>query len=242
MKNGMKTSLSIVIPAFNEEKRLSASLDKILSYLKERNITDYELVIVDNHSTDSTSEIIKKFCLKDKRIIYIRNKNKGKGYAIKRGVLSAKKRFILFSDADLSTPISELDKFLNISNDYDIIIGSRKKRIAQPLYRVIFGKVFYLLVIFLTGITFKDTQCGFKLFKSKVAKQIFKLQTLNHFSFDVELLYIAKNKYKIKEFPVVWVNSKESKVEMKDSIRMFFDILKVRFNDFRGLYNVKKRI
>ena len=232
--------ISIVIPAFNEEKRIGKTLKKISHYLKNKRF-DYEIIIVDDGSTDKTREVVKKF-LKNKKIILTKKrKNKGKGFSIREGALRAKNKLILFSDADLSTPIEELDKFLKDINKYDIIIGSRaikgaNIRIKQPTYRVLIGKIFNKIVRLLAVKRIKDTQCGFKLFKN--CKDIFKKQTIEGFGFDVELLYIAqKNGLKIKEVPVIWLNVEGSRVSaLKDSIRMFCDLIKIKYNHFIGRY------
>jgi dolichyl-phosphate beta-glucosyltransferase len=202
-------SLSIVIPVYNEEKRIEKTLNKILEYIKIKKIK-YEIIIVDDFSKDKTIDVIKKF--KEKIIILKNNKNYGKGYSIKKGIENAKNELILFSDADLATPIEELDKMLGFINKFDIIIASRNLKeskivIKQPFYRQLLGKTFPLLVRLLLISDIKDTQCGFKLFKNDIAKNIVKLQTINRFCFDVELLFIAKKLgYKIKEIPVIWID------------------------------------
>jgi dolichyl-phosphate beta-glucosyltransferase len=234
-------NLSVIIPAYNEEHRIKETLNKIINHLNKKKY-NYEIIIVDDGSKDKTISIIQN--IKNKKIRILKNEiNKGKGYSIKRGVLNATRDLILFSDADLSTPIEELDHFIKYL-DYDIIIGSRALKesniiIHQPFYREYSGKIFNLFVKLFTVRGIKDTQCGFKLFKKDIAYNIFKKQTIDRFGFDVEILYIAnKYNYKIKELPVHWLNDTKSKVSLfKDSIRMFLDLIKIRINDIKGLYN-----
>lgn len=236
-----KLSISVVIPAYNEEKRIGKTLRKILKYFENKKY-DYEIIVVDDCSKDKTVHVAEFF--KSKRIKIIKNLcNLGKGGAVRKGMLSAKKKYVLFSDADLSTPIEQIEKFLPFIKKYDVIIGSRalndsEIRIKQPFYRVIMGRIFNLIVQILLLKGIKDTQCGFKLFTRKSAKKIFPKQTFKGFSFDVEILYIArKTGYKIKEVPVVWINSPESKVSaLKDSIKMFIDLIKIRINSIKGKY------
>ncbi len=233
--------ISIVIPCYNEEKRIINTLKKTIKYLENKKY-NYEIIIVDDFSKDNTIKIIDN--LKNKKIKILQNeKNYGKGYSIKKGMLNAKYPLVLFMDADLATPIEELDKFTKEIKNYDILIASRKLNNSniskkQPFYRQILGKIFLNIVKLFAIKEFKDTQCGFKLFKKDVAKDIFELQTINRFAFDVEILYIAlKKNYKIKELPVKWIDQKGSTVNpVKDSISMLKDLLKIRFNDFLGKY------
>jgi dolichyl-phosphate beta-glucosyltransferase len=231
--------VSIVIQAYNEEKRIGESLGKIIEYCKD-NLEGYEIIIVDDGSDDKTSEIISKY--DNPNIEVLKNKtNMGKGYSVKQGLLKAKHPLVLFSDADLSTPISELKKFIAcISHGYDIAIASRKVRIKQPIHRKIMSLTYPLLVklIVLRGI--KDTICGFKLFKTDTAKKLAELQTLNGFSFDAEILFIAKKLgCKIKEIPVVWTNDKNSRVNpIKDSIKVLVDLFRIRYNNITGKYTL----
>ncbi len=233
-------NIAIVIPAYNEEKIMAKTLKVVGDYLAGHGC-DYEIIVVDDGSTDATRQIVKQH--NNPVIHLITNKiNKGKGYSVKKGILNAQKDWILFIDADLSTPIGELQTFFNYQDD-DVIIGSRaladsKLVVAQPLYRRWGGKIFNFLVRFLLMKDFKDTQCGFKLFKKAAAQKIFNLQTIDGFGFDIEILYIAKKHgFKIKELPVSWFNDKNTKVDfMRDSMRMLADIFRIRLNDKKGLY------
>jgi dolichyl-phosphate beta-glucosyltransferase len=232
--------LSIIIPAFNEEKRITETLSRIESYTKKQGYP-YEIIIVDDGSNDNTGEIVRNSSATNVTVRLLQNKkNMGKGYSIKRGMLEAGGEYLLFSDADLSTPIEEIEKLMPwFSRGYDIIIGSRGLPGSnvvrrQPFYREKSGRIFNTLVrlFILKGI--EDTQCGFKCFRRETAKQVFKRQTINGFCFDVEVLFIAsKLGYRIKEIPIVWYNSTDTKVNILiDPLKMFLDLFRIRFNFF----------
>ena len=246
-------SVSVVIPAYNEEKRIRKTLSEVTTFLDE-NFSDYELILVDDGSTDSTLEVAKEFATTPNKIKIISNPHSGKGYTVKTGILKANKDYILFSDADLATPIVDLKRFLVwiTEYDYDIVIGSRATegatREGEPFIRHLMGLVFNLViqVIALRGI--KDTQCGFKLFKKDVAHKIFNMTLLYSgteikeakvTAFDVEVLFIAnKLGYKIKEVPVAWDYVDTNRVSpVRDSIVNFLDVIKVRLNDIKGRYS-----
>ncbi len=237
-------TLSVVIPAYNEEQRIGETLEKI-SYFLDTVFKDYEIIVVDDCSEDKTRKIVLEHQKKDKNIRLLLNaKNKGKGYSVKKGVLNAKYDLILFSDADLATPIEEIAKFMHFMKlGYDVVIASRNMKksnivIKQPIYRQMLGKSFPLLVNFVLLPGIKDTQCGFKLFKKSAAKKIFSRTTLDGFAFDVEILYLArKYKLKVKELPVTWIDKKGSKVSpVRDSYRMFKDILAISMNNMSRRY------
>lgn len=240
--------LSIIIPAYNEEKRLPRAIKKITKYLASISF-QYEIIIVDDGSTDGTASLADEFTFLYPflRVIHLK-KNRGKGCAVRSGVLEAKGKYILFSDADLSTPISEAEKLLvYLKSGYDIAIGSRrlsfsKIEVRQPFLRELMGSVFSIMVQFLVLKGVKDTQCGFKCFTQKSAHRIFREQKLNGFSFDVEVLFLAKKYgFSVKEVPVRWRDSPRTTLKlMRDSIKMFFGLLKVRYNDIRGKYSPLK--
>lgn len=243
--DGTTTDISIIIPSYNEAKDLPETLEKIIKYLEACGRESFEIIVVDDGSNDDTVRIVSETASRDGRIRLLVNEiNRGKGYSVRRGMLEARGRYILFTDADLSTPIGELDKLLEcLKQGYDVVIGSRslpgsEVRVHQPFYRELSGKIFNLLMRLLTGLPFSDTQCGFKCFRRKCAKEIFARQTIERFSFDVEDLYIAKKLgYRIKEAPVIWINSESTTVSfLKDSIRMFTDLLRIRINDLMGKY------
>lgn len=227
--------LSIIIPAYNEEKRVYATLTRAINYLSNKNYA-YEIIVVDDGSTDGTPDIIKTI-INDKVVIIRNPVNQGKGSSVRRGVLASCGEIILFSDADLSADIAEMDKLLPwLNKGYDVVIGSRAAAdstigLRQPWHRVLMGKTFNLLVRAFILKGFRDTQCGFKCFKRDAAMKIFNLQRLSGFAFDVETLFIADRLgFKIKEAGVVWKNSPESKVHLvKGSLSMLLDLFKIRF-------------
>jgi len=236
--------LSIIIPAYNEEKRLAGALAKMQDYLSARDYK-WEIIVVDDGSADRTSDIAKEV-IKGGNLMVIKNPtNCGKGYSVRTGVLASKGNIVLFSDADLSTPIEEFDKMLPcIEKGYDIVIGSRMLpesviEVRQPRYREIMGKTFNILIRTLGLGRFKDTQCGFKCFRREAALKIFNLQKINGFAFDVEILYIAqKFGLKIKDVPVRWINSPDSRVGIVGgSLSMLMALLKIKFYERKGYYN-----
>lgn len=237
--------ISIVVPAYNEEKRLGKSLKTLVDYCKE-NFDIYEIIVVDDGSKDKTSDVAAQFSRQNVRIL--RNEpNRGKGYSVKRGILEARYNPVLFSDSDLATPIEEVEKMLPwLDKGYAVVIASRNMKtsnlvVKQPFYRQFLGRSFPLLVNLLAVRGIKDTQCGFKLFNTEAAKRIVKYQTFERFAFDVELLFIARKMgHRIKEVGVTWIDQAGSKVSpIKDSISMGKDVLKLRWNHLMGRYRIK---
>jgi dolichyl-phosphate beta-glucosyltransferase len=238
--------LSLVIPAYNEEKRLPNTLQIIDNYFKKQFYT-YEIIIVDGGSTDKTSEVVKNFQKQSPRFKLIRLcKNRGKGYHIRTGILNSSGKYIVFTDADCSTPIEEIEKLLfYLENGYDLVIGSRhlfKSAIVLPQnwIRRRMGKIYssFTQIIGLKNI--KDVPCGFKGFRREAAMKIFHRTKLAGFSFDAEVLYLAQRKfnYKIKEVPIKWKDSLGSKVKLwKDPILMTFDLMRIKFYDWMGYYD-----
>ncbi len=236
-------NLSVVIPAYNEEKRLGATLERTIDYLTGQK-ADFEILVVDDGSSDGTTALAAGFA--DRGVRVLENPgNRGKGYSVRHGMLEATKDLVLFSDADLSTPIEEVERLAApiLAGDADVAIGSRAVRganieVSQPFYRVLMGKTFnrFVRLIAVGGIA--DTQCGFKLFTRDAAQAVFSRQRFDGFSFDVEILFIARNRgLRIAEVPVRWVNDPDSKVSaVADSARMFGDLFKVRWNALRGRY------
>jgi len=228
-------ALSIVIPAYNEAERISPTLDRVLEWLDEEG-RSAEVVVVDDGSKDDTCGVVRARAASDDRLRLVENgANRGKGYSVAHGVREARGAWILFSDADLSTPVEELNKLEAGRGDAPISIGSRalpdsdlKKR--QPFYREMMGRSFNLLVQTLVFPGIKDTQCGFKLFRADVAKVLFELRTIDGFAFDVEVLFLArKHGHAVAEIPVVWINDEASRVDpIRHSLKMFADIMKVR--------------
>ena len=236
--------ISIVIPAYNEEKRIIKSLKTIVEYLDLRSLS-YEIIIVDDGSSDSTLSLVKDFSKSHSRVVYISYENNmGKGFAVREGVKKSEGNLVLFSDADLSTPIKEMEKLIDaIKSGFDISIGSRALAsseiiVSQPFYRKTMGKIFNVLVRLLIFNGIKDTQCGFKCFTRKAAQEIFRRCRINGFSFDVETLLIGKKLgFKRKDIPVQWLNSPESRVNpIKHSLAMVKELFNIRWNEFKGLY------
>ncbi|MEK7673076.1 MAG: glycosyltransferase [Patescibacteria group bacterium] len=237
--------LSVIIPAYNEEKRIKISLPIIAAYFKNKNLS-VEIIVVNDGSKDDTKKVVEGFKKKIPNLSLINlQKNLGKGAAVKSGMEASKGKYILFTDADNSTPIEEFDKLFTSlkESDAQVAIGSRylkdsNVKIRQPKYRILLGRAGNLLIrtILLRGIS--DSQCGFKLFESEAAKKIFVLQKVKRFGFDMESLVIAKSLgYKIIEVPVSWYNSTESRVRpIKDSLTTLKDLFFVKFNQLTGQY------
>lgn len=238
-------SLSIVIPALNEEQRLPLTLSKVLEWVAARSVEFAEVVVVDDGSADRTASIAESFARSQIPVHVIRNPvNRGKGSAVRTGMLRSRGEWILCSDADLSTPIEHADDLYAaaIQAGASIAIGSRALNrslvsVRQPRLRECAGRVFNFAVQRLTGLGFEDTQCGFKLFHTDAAKLVFGRQRLDGFSFDVENLFIAKL-YRLKtvETPVRWMNAQGSKVSVVQGLRSFMDLLTIRMNHWTGRY------
>ncbi|PIT90780.1 MAG: hypothetical protein COU22_00270 [Candidatus Komeilibacteria bacterium CG10_big_fil_rev_8_21_14_0_10_41_13] len=234
--------VSVIIPAYNEEKRLSRTLTEVLGSLKDAP-WPYEIIVVDDGSRDKTSEIARE----TPQVRVIRHQiNLGKGRAVKAGVAEAKGELILFMDADHSTPIEELNNFLKAIDHYDIIIGSRALKDSevikrQGLIKELSGKLGNRLIRLVTGLDFQDTQCGFKLF-NRSSLIIFNKQTLDRWGFDFELLLIAKKAgFKILEMPVKWQNDSHSKVTFFSYFQTLSDLIKIYFNNLQGKYDIWKK-
>ena len=236
--------LSVIIPSYNEEKRLPRTLREINDYLSRQNF-DYEIIVVSDGSTDRTCEVVESLKSEIKNLKIICEKiNRGKGYGVKIGMLNAKGKFRLFTDADNSTPISEIEKFWpEFEKGADIVIASRDLKGAildppQTLFRRFVGEVFKYLRKIIVGLwEIQDTQCGFKCFKGEAAEKIFPKCKIERFAFDPEVLLIAKKMgFKIKEVPVYWKNDLQSKVKFKSMVKMLIDLFKIRINLLKGKY------
>lgn len=242
--------LSIVIPAYNEEQRIGRSLDEILRFLKQQTYS-VEVIVIDDGSRDVTGRIVSdRMQLYEEsglRLSLLTNTpNRGKGFSVRRGVANAKGEIILFTDADLSSPITEAPSLISpiAEGRADVTFGSRaidRSLIAvrQSLLRDFGGRVFNLFMRTITGLPFKDTQCGFKAFRREAALPVFERQSIERFGFDPEVLYIARKRgLRLLEVPVRWSHSEDSKVSyIRDSVEMFLDLVRIRMNDLKGKYN-----
>ena len=240
--------LSVIIPAYNEENRLGDTFEGLSAFIQDSDL-DIEVVVVDDGSLDNTRAFAKE---KSRQYPWLKvagyRENKGKGKAVKTGIAEAKGDILLFFDADSSTPIEEVRKVMPLMEEgADVVIGSRslpnsQVRIHQPWYRETMGRIFNLFVRLIVLDGFVDTQCGFKAFRREAAREIFALQQMSGFSFDVELLVIAKKLgYVIKETPVVWINSPMSRVHpLWDSMKMLVELMRIRANSITGRYSRKE--
>ena len=235
--------LSLVIPAHNEESRLPATLEQVFAFLTLQNYAA-EVIVVENGSTDRTLEIAQGFASRHTQLKVIHTDERGKGLAVKQGMLAARGEFRFFADADFSMPVSEINRFLPPAlPDCDIVIASRETpgavRYNEPFRRHLSGRIFNALIRLVVLPGLDDTQCGFKCFRARVAEEIFPRQTMPGWSFDVELLYIARRKgYRIKEIGIPWYFNPETKVSLvRDSLRMASDLFTIRRNARRGLYD-----
>jgi dolichyl-phosphate beta-glucosyltransferase len=229
--------ITVIIAAYNEETRICPSLLKVSEYLCTNQLK-HEIIVVDDGSSDATSRVVEALASRIRNLKIIRYPvNRGKGYALRQGVLASKGTLLLLTDADLSTPIEELQKLSTfiIEKKCEIAIGSRALSsseiiVKQPWLRQKMGKVFNKIIRALVLDGFSDTQCGFKLFSGDIARQLFREAQIDRFAYDVEILALAKkNGYKVSEVPVKWINSFDSKVNpFFDSLQMLKDIFKIR--------------
>lgn len=240
---------SIVIPAYNESQRLAPTLDKVLAHVAERG-WNAEILVVNDGSRDNTAEIVRDYAQRFPSVRLIENPgNRGKGYAVRNGMLHASGDVLLMTDADLSSPITEASKLFNaIEGGADIAIGSRwinpsLQTVRQPWYRQIGGRVFNLVIRIILGLRQKDTQCGFKAFTRAAAQTLFPLQQIDRWGFDPELLFIAKRfQMKIEEVGVEWAHDERSKINpLRDGFRIVNDAIQVRKNASAGKYGTAHR-
>lgn len=228
-------SISIIIPAYNESRRILKTIKTVDKYCSEKFI-EYEIIIVDDCSADDTYDLVDVIADGVKIRLTKNSKNLGKGYSIILGTVLAKYNLCLFTDADLATPIKELDNLINNLEDVDMVIASRnmetsKRIIKQGSLRSLLGKIFPLLIRIILPLDYKDTQCGFKLYNANIIRNIMLKQHIFRFSFDVELLYLCKlYNVKVKEVPVKWIDQKYSTVRpFRDGIKMLIDVLRIRY-------------
>lgn len=246
LNDDQRPLLSIVIPAHNEERRLPPSLEKIDAFLKTQPYKA-EVIIVENGSTDHTVQVSQAFAEKHPYVKVIEAAVRGKGLAVKVGMLAAQGEYRFICDADLSMPIEEIVRFLppNV-NGYDIIIASREgegaKRVGEPEYRHLIGRINNLIIKLTALRGFEDTQCGFKMFNRKSAEDLFGVQQMTGIGFDIELLFIAKRRgYKIKQVPITWYFDADSRMRLVgDSLYLLVEIWQIRRNWFWGVYARKQ--
>jgi glycosyltransferase involved in cell wall biosynthesis len=240
----MPSTYSFIVPAYNESERLNVSLPKILDYVRQRELAS-EIIVVNDGSSDDTADVVRRFMALHPDVRLVENPgNRGKGYSVRNGMLHAQNDVMLFTDADLSSPISEADKlFAAIGQGVDVAIGSRWLRAElqterQPWYRQLYGRLFNLALRIVLGLKYRDTQCGFKAFTRQAAHTIFTRQRIERWGFDPELLFLANNfKLRTAEVPVEWAHDHRSKINpLRDGIKMGVEMLAVRWNDLQGLY------
>lgn len=239
----MSVKLSVIIPCYNEEDRLPDTLREIDDYLTKQDY-NYEIVVVNDGSPDNTAQVTKDLMSEIDNLKLIDNKeNHGKGYVVHQGLKESRGEYRLFTDADNSTSIDQVEKMWPLVDEYDVIIGSRDLEESvldppQPFIRRFLGDVFKFVrkvILDLWGL--EDTQCGFKLFTAEAAEEIIPRCRVDGFAFDPELLILAQRlNFKIKEIPVHWVNDEDSKVDLKGTLKMGWDLLKIRWDIITGKY------
>jgi glycosyltransferase involved in cell wall biosynthesis len=236
---------SIVIPAYNESVRIIPTLDRVLAYIQQQG-WEAEIVVVNDGSRDDTAEVVRDYADRSARVRLVENPgNRGKGYSVRNGILQARGAVVLFTDADLSSPIEEASKLLDsIHRGNDVAIGSRwlqseLQTTRQPIHRQILGRAFNLALKLVLGLSFKDTQCGFKAFRQQAARDIFGRQIISRWGFDPEILFLAgKLGYKTEEVPVAWAHDERSKISLiSDGMSMVLDLFKIRWNSVSGKYD-----
>ena len=236
---------SFVIPAYNESVRIRPTLDELLRYVRSQD-WDAEILVVNDGSRDDTAQIVREYGKSHPQILLVENPgNRGKGYSVRNGMLRARGDICLFTDADLSSPMSEAQKLFDaIGRGADIAIGSRWLDVEmqterQPLYRQAFGRIYNLVLRILLGLHFADTQCGFKAFRRDAAQRIFPLQKIEGWGFDPELLFLARRAgLRVDEVPVLWAHSEGTRLHpFRDGMRMFGEVLRIRWNALTGAYS-----
>ncbi len=240
----MPLTYSIVIPAYNESVRIRPTLHEILRHVQEQH-WDAEILVVNDGSSDDTAQIVREYGKLHPQVLLVENPgNRGKGYSVRNGMLHARGDICLFTDADLSSPITEAQKLFDaIGGGADIAIGSRWLRTdlqteRQPLYRQAFGRIFNLVLRVILGLTFADTQCGFKAFRRDAAQRIFPLQKIERWGFDPEILFLARRAgLEVEEVPVLWAHSEGTRLNpLRDGLRMFGEVLRIRWYAMTGEY------
>ena len=235
---------SIIIPAYNEAARLGATLQRVLEYIRAQR-WNAEVIVVNDGSRDNTADLVRQYASANPVLRLLENPgNRGKGYSVRNGMLHANGEILLFSDADLASPIEEAPKlFEAIESGADVAIGSRwlrpeLQKQRQSLLRQLYGRIFNIALRLLLGLKFKDTQCGFKVFTRSSARAIFPLQQIERWGFDPELLYLARRKkLRVTEVPVEWSHQEGTRISpLRDGLRMFSEVLRIRWNALTRKY------
>jgi glycosyltransferase involved in cell wall biosynthesis len=241
---------SIVIPAYNESVRIVPTLDRVVAYIQQQG-WEAEIVVVNDGSRDNTAELVHEYACGFASIRLIENPgNCGKGYSVRNGILHAKGAVVLFTDADLSSPIEEASKLIDsIHRGNDVAIGSRwlqsdLQTVRQSIFRQVLGRAFNLALKIVLGLSFKDTQCGFKALKLQAARDIFGRQVIRRWGFDPEILFLARQLgYKTEEIPVAWAHDGRSKINpISDGMSMVLDLFRIRWNSISGKYDCSPQL
>ncbi len=233
--------LSVVIPAYNEERRLPRTLGEVSRHLGSVGLV-YEILVVDDGSTDATGRVVREASDRDPAVRLLVTPHRGKGYAIRTGMLAARGDRLVFVDADLPMPVEDIARLADQLDTYPVVIASGEgpgaQRIDEPYVRHLMGRVFNAVVRLLATLNIQDTQCGLKCFSAECAHALFSRQTIDGFGFDVEILFIARRLgYRIGELPIAWRHVPASRVDpLRDTLRMLADVARVRWNDWRGAY------
>lgn len=243
--NPISPLLTIIIPAYNEERRLPMTLPIVVDFAKEQGYP-VEVVVVDNASTDRTAEIVRAVMAEHPIVSLLYQPIRGKGAAVRKGMLEGRGEYLFICDADLAMPVEQVTRFLPpVLSDYDIAIASREapgaRRFNEPWYRHLMGRVFNAIVRLLAVPGIQDTQCGFKCFRREVARDLFSVQVLDGWTFDVEVIYIARRRgYHIVEVPIDWYYGEGSRLSLLwDSWNMFWEVIRIRRNGWAGIYDRK---
>ncbi len=237
-------TLTFIIPAYNESVRIRPTLHALLRYVQEQN-WEAEILVVNDGSSDDTAQIVREYGRSHPQVLLLENPgNRGKGFSVRNGMLHARGDICLFTDADLSSPMTEAQKLFDaMDRGADVAIGSRWLRTElqterQPLYRQAFGRIFNLALRVILGLRFADTQCGFKAFRRDAAQRIFSLQRIERWGFDPEILFLARRAgLRVEEVPVLWAHSEGTRLHpLRDGLRMFLEVLRVRWYAMTGQY------
>jgi dolichyl-phosphate beta-glucosyltransferase len=250
MRSALSNFYSIVVPAYNESKRLGSTLDRVLAYVNSRQL-EAEIIVVNDGSADGTPELVRAYSRNNEMVRLVENPgNRGKGYSVRHGVLEARGSVILFTDADLSSPIEEMAKLVDaIEEGADIAIGSRwvqsdLQTQRQSVARQVMGRAFNYLLRILLQLNFKDTQCGFKAFRRSAARAIFPLQKIEGWGFDPEVLFLARRAgFRVAEVPVVWGHDEGTRINpLADGSKMILEMVRIRWNSLTGEYGARATI